>query len=109
MMKHLSTKNLFGGPGPLVHTIIGHTGLVGGQVEVMADMDTTEAGAEDILIIGEAQDPGVEVAEAALVGHQEEVDLAAAEGALVEEEEVAAAAAVAGEVEAAVVVKNIYY
>jgi hypothetical protein len=107
MMKHLYTKNLSGGLGPLAHTIIGHTGLVGGQVEVMADMDTIEVAEVDTLTTGAAQDPGVEVAEAALVVPQEEVDSAAEEAALLEEEEaVVADAAVVVDTE---VVKNIYY
>jgi hypothetical protein len=61
MMKHLYTKNLSGGLGLLAHTIIGHTGLVGGQVEVMADM---ESAAEEAALLEEEE---AVVADAAVV------------------------------------------
>ena len=59
MMKHLFTRNLYGGLGLEDLTIGGHIGLDGTQAVAMEAMDITEAAAADIHTIGEDQDLGV--------------------------------------------------
>jgi hypothetical protein len=70
MMKHQYIKRVFGGRGMEAPIIIGHIGVVGGQVVVMVGMDIME---DDGGLIAAVVAPGVLVVEERIVADLVEV------------------------------------